>query len=764
VRLATALRTNMNGGYRRVGGGGAGGGTLGEPLLGEERLSAAEAAALDRAERRGVQGVALVLALSCAADAGLLGASAAPFGGAEGVSFTRNVGDVGYFVAVRSALVVSAAAWCAVGRGGLWTTWGLYWAVYCTVVFGVGKLIAFDYTSAHLEALPHALLFSWLAVGVAQLKLIERLDYWLTERTRWADREAEGAPDAEGGGAAARVKLAQAEDDEAKARKRQSMFWRKSFWQVLKPYFWPRGAMNKLRCLLTWAFLALSKATNLMSPIYMGYVVQALTDDAKTGHLDMASVTRNVLVYSLLSLASKVLKELQNVVYLAVKQTAYVEIASQTFTHLHSLSLEWHLKKKMGNVLRSMDRGLDAANQIVTYLFLYLVPTVIECMVVFIIFYQHFNVPAISATAFMAFVAYAVITVQITLWRKRFREETNKHDNDYHDKATDSLINYETVKYFTNEQYEIDEYTTSIHKYQKYSVNTAFSLSLLNSTQALVIQACTGVSLVLAAREVHLGHLSVGQFVAIGAYIANLFAPLSFLGSIYNAVVQSIVDMQNLSDVLQEQPDLVDAPGAKALIPAPSGAEGPTVEFRSVVFHYPTLPPDTGIKGISFRIAPGTTTAIVGTTGAGKSTLGRLLFRFYDPAAGKILISDQDIKLVTQKSLRQAIGVVAQDQLLFNNTIRHNVCYGRRDATQEEIDAACESAQILDFIRSLPEGFETQVGERGLRLSGGEKQRVCIARCLLKNPPIVRQRASEERAEERQGQGSERESGEGWRG
>jgi len=612
-----------------------------------------------------------------------------------------------------------------------WAIHVAYWIAFSASVYACGKLISFNWAT-QLSVLGYAGLFGPIALGAAELRTMSNLLHWVQERQNWAEEEVSEEGDLENavlldGGRVKRKVVKTAEIE------KKSATWGRSMFILLKPYFWPRGVLNKLRCIMTWVFLGISKAANLMSPIYIGRAVQKLSE---SGTVD-GVVFRNIVIFCVLSFAKGAFKELQNMIYLKVKQTAYVEIAENTFAHLHTLSLEWHLKKKMGNVLRSMDRGVAAANTLVTYLFLYLAPSIIECLIVFVIFYTHFRIPLVSATAFMSFVAYGVVTVQITLWRKKFRQQANKHDNDYHDKATDSLINYETVKYFTAEEFEVKRYTEAIYKYQAHTVNTAYSLSFLNSAQSFIVQLCTGASLCITAHEVINGQLEVGQFVAVLAYIGNLFAPLSFLGSVYNAVIQSLVDMANLNDLLMETPDVADAADARALIPVVNYDEGATVEFRDINFRYPTQSEEQGLHDVSFTIKAGTTTSIVGPTGAGKSSLVRLLFRFYDPNSGNILISNQDIRLVTQKSLRKAVGVVPQDCVLFNASILENLKYGKLTASQAEVEAACESAKILEFIKSLPEGFETMVGERGLKLSGGEKQRVAIARCLLKNPPIV---------------------------
>jgi len=386
--------------------------------------------------------------------------------------------------------------------------------------------------------------------------------------------------------------------------------------------------------------------------------------------------------------------------------------------------------------MRSMDRGTDAANNLVSYLFLYLVPAIGECIATVIIFYIKFDDWKLAVLAFVSLSMYGYATVKITMWRKKLRGLTNKFDNEFHDKATDSIINFETVKYFSNESYEAERFTKSVRQYQHHSTSTQASLSFLNIVQQIIMNVTLLGGLILAAKSVTAGNYSVGEFVSVNTYMVNLFIPLNFLGTVYNIIIQAFVDIRNLSELLAESPDIVDMPGAKP-IKLPPKEIGVEVEFRNVHFHYPSQAPTSGIQGISFVVPAGKTTAIVGHTGAGKTTISRLLFRFYDPIQGEVLIHGTDIKEAQQKSVRNTIGVVPQDTVMFNETILHNIRYGKLDATMEEIEAAAEAAQILPFIESLTDKWETTVGERGLKLSGGEKQRVAIARCLLKNPPIV---------------------------
>ncbi|KAM3567588.1 hypothetical protein VYU27_010270, partial [Nannochloropsis oceanica] len=382
----------------------------------------------------------------------------------------------------------------------------------------------------------------------------------------------------------------------------------------------------------------------------------------------------------------------------------------------------------------------DAAHPVVTYLFLYLLPALGECLAVCIIFLVHFRQWELSLLLFSSLLLYGVVTVKVTLWRRRFREASNKKDNEIHERATDTLVCFEMVKAFTNEAYERRRFQEAVQAYQKYSVTSSASLSLLNILQQAIVQSCCVGTLILTAHRVYLGEMDVGDFVAVNVYTTNAFQPLNFLGSVYTAVIKALVDMQNLNQLLLEAPDVVDQPNARALPPPSSvsyASQGLSLEFRDVSFHYPEQPPASGLKHVSFTVPAGTTTALVGHTGSGKTTCSRLLFRYYDTLSGDVLLNGQSVKGLTQTSVRALIGVVPQDTCLFNDTLLHNIRYGKLEATLEEVEAAAEAAQLGPFIASLPLGYDTIVGERGLKLSGGEKQRVAIARCLLKNPPLV---------------------------
>ncbi|CAE7612983.1 abcB6 [Symbiodinium natans] len=516
--------------------------------------------------------------------------------------------------------------------------------------------------------------------------------------------------------------------------------------KVLKPYFWPSTGkpqevlLNRIRASLTWFCVVLSKVFNIISPIYL-----ARATDALSAALRQTSSPQEIsqevwwplVEYAAMVFFSKALKEAQSLVYIKVQQAAYIEIADNTFAHLHGLSLDWHLRKKMGNVIRSMDRGIQAAQQTMQYVFLYLVPTLVEAFTVTLIFVFHFENAQLAVFVFMNLFMYIYATVKVTLWRKQFRTATTKHDNDLHDRLTDSLVNYETVKYFTAERYERSEYRGLVEKFQKTSMATQASLSLLNVLQQLIVNFALCGGMIIATVRVLQVHGSLGTFVAVNAYIINVFTPLNFLGTIYNMVVNAIVDMRSFGQLLAETSEVQDASNAPDLNLAVR-EDVPMVAFFQVCFHYSKQPLGRAIKDICFEIPRGSSLALVGSTGAGKTTITRLLFRFYDVVSGQVAVNGQDVRKVTQRSLRAAIGMVPQDVVLFNSTIAHNLRYGNiYEATQADIEKAAASAQLDGFIGQQAQGYDTIVGERGLKLSGGEKQRLAIARCLVKDPPIV---------------------------
>lgn len=529
---------------------------------------------------------------------------------------------------------------------------------------------------------------------------------------------------------------------------------------LLKPYFWPDATdssaiVNRVRAILTWVCVILSKVANLSSPIFLGWASTALTRQ------QYALAAKYSCAYALIGFLGSTFREGQSLIYLKVAQAAFVQLSEVAFAHLHSLSLDWHLKKKLGEVLRSMDRGIAACDTLMKYLFLWLVPALAEAAVVCIIFATYFDYWPMALAVFYFVFVYIVWTILVTLWRKKFRKAVVESDNEWHDLSTDSLINFETVKFFTAERYELKRFGDAVKTYQSGSVAVQASLSFLNISQRLLLQICLATALSMATFGVRKKWLccedngcdygnsdccsnhptctgmEVGDFVAVLTYTIQLFTPLNFLGSVYNAVVMAVIDLTNLSELLAENPDVTDAPDALTLPKVNAQDPDIAVEFDNVYFHYPTQAATKGLKGLSFKMRRGTTTAIVGPTGAGKTTVSRLLFRFYDVMGGAVKVNGVDVRSVTQTSLRGSLGVVPQNASMFNDTLRANISYGRRGATQEELDQVLEDAQLTTFVQSLELGWDTMVGDRGLKLSGGEKQRTAIARCLLKDPPFV---------------------------
>jgi ABC-type transport system involved in Fe-S cluster assembly fused permease/ATPase subunit len=531
---------------------------------------------------------------------------------------------------------------------------------------------------------------------------------------------------------------------------------------LLKPYVWPdktsdSAIMNRVRAIMTWVCVIASKACNLSSPILLGKASTALA------HQQYALCIYLSSAYAAVQFFGSLFKEGQSLVYLRVAQAAFVQLSETTFVHLHRLSLDWHLRKKLGEVMRSMDRGIAACDTLMKYLFLWLVPALAECIIVCFMFATYYSYAPLAVVVFYSVWIYIVWTIIVTLQRKKYRKAVVKSDNEWHDRATDSLVNFETVKYFTAEEYERQRFGDSIARYQAGSVSVQASLSFLNITQKLILQICLALALGLASKGIKqridccIDHgcdagvseccqaidndtcpgMEVGDFVAVLTFTLQLFQPLNYLGSVYNGIVMAMVDLTNLSQLLTQNPDIVDAPDAMIMPETNETDDDIAVEFENVYFHYPTQPETKGLKGVSFKMKRGTTTAIVGPTGAGKTTISRLFFRFYDVLGGAVKVNGRDVRTITQKSLRGSIGVVPQAASMFNDTIRENIRYGRRGATQEELDQAARDAQLLSFIESMDDGWDTVVGDRGLKLSGGEKQRAAIARCLLKDPPFV---------------------------
>ena len=499
--------------------------------------------------------------------------------------------------------------------------------------------------------------------------------------------------------------------------------------KTLAPWLWPRGEGGlRIRVVLALLFLVAAKAANVLVPIVYARAVDALTPKEGPGAV-LAIPIALVVGYGLLRVGSSLFGELRDAVFVKVQARASRRIALQVFRHLHALSLRFHLDRQTGGLSRVIERGTKGITFVLDFMLFTIIPTFIEILLVAAILWGMFDFP-IAAVTLGTIAIYIAFTLGFTDWRLRFRREMNRTDQDANTKAIDSLLNYETVKYFGNEAHEARRYDASLGRYEQAYIRSEVTLNLLNAGQATVIAIGLTIVMLMAAGGVVRGEMTVGDFVLVNTYLIQLYLPLNFLGFVYREMKQSLTDMEAMFRLMREEREVADSPGAQPLAAGPG-----EVAFEDVRFGYR---PDRAIlKGVSFHVPPGRTLAIVGPTGAGKSTISRLLFRFYDATGGRILIDGQEIRAVTQDSLRAAIGVVPQDTVLFNDTIRYNIAYGRPGATEEEIVEAAKLAQVHDFVMRLPDGYNTMVGERGLKLSGGEKQRVAIARTILKNPRIL---------------------------
>jgi ATP-binding cassette subfamily B protein len=494
------------------------------------------------------------------------------------------------------------------------------------------------------------------------------------------------------------------------------------------PDLWPQGRTDlRLRVAVSLVLLVLAKLATIVTPFFY----RAAVDGLSPGAVNAVVATPVLLVaaYGIARLMGTVLQQLRDVIFARVGQHALRQLASRTFTHIHRLSLSYHLSRRTGALSRIVDRGIKAIDFLLRFLVFSIVPLFLELIIVAVIFWVEFGF-WYFIVLLITIAAYVAFTFSITEWRVKIRVLMNSQDQDAHQKAVDSLLNYETVKYFGAEGREAARYDGAMRGYQDAAVKTAVSLGVLNAGQALIIVSGLVAVMAMTVLEVQAGAMTLGSFVMVNAFVVQITVPLNFLGSAYREIRQALIDMREMYDLIDEAPEIVDAPDAVAL----AVGEG-QVTFRDVDFDYG---PDRPIlRGVSFTVPGGRSLAVVGPSGAGKSTVFRLLFRLYDVTGGAVEIDGQDLRGVTQASLRAAIGVVPQDTVLFNDTIGYNIAYGRDGASQDEVVAAARAARIHDFIESLPEGYNTMVGERGLKLSGGEKQRVAIARTILKDPPIL---------------------------
>ena len=524
--------------------------------------------------------------------------------------------------------------------------------------------------------------------------------------------------------------------------------------RMLLPYLWEfRG-----RVLLALAFLICAKAANVGVPVLLKGIVDALSPSQAV----LAVPVALVLAYGALRLSTTLFTELRELVFAKVTENAVRTAALQVFRHLHAMSLRFHLDRQTGGLTRDIERGTRGISSLVSYTLYSIVPTLVEISLVLGYLMIHYD-PWFAGITVCALVVYVTFTVRMTEWRTRFRRSMNELDSRANTRAIDSLLNYETVKYFGNEEFEARRYDETLRGYERARLKSQTSLTALNAGQSFIVACAVTLMVWRATLGVAEGRMSLGDLVLVNGFMIQLYIPLNFLGTLYREIKQNVTDLEKMFSLLDVNREVADAPGAVPLrlFERPplagagtpedagdggngathehgrrgAGTAGPQVRFENVSFSYE--PARAILHGVDFTMAPGTTTAVVGASGAGKSTLSRLMFRFYDAGSGRISVDGQDIRTVTQASLRAAVGIVPQDTVLFNDTLHYNIAYGRPDATPEEVQTACRAAQLHEFIAALPAGYDTPVGERGLKLSGGEKQRVAIARMLLKDPPIL---------------------------
>ncbi|WP_417600002.1 ABCB family ABC transporter ATP-binding protein/permease [Pararhodobacter oceanensis] len=507
-----------------------------------------------------------------------------------------------------------------------------------------------------------------------------------------------------------------------------------SGWATLRrvaPYLWPEGESGvKIRVVVSMLFLLMSKMVAVGTPLLYKGAVDALTpSDPGAGWLIGVGAVGLTVAYGMARLMTNGFQQLRDAVFAVVGQRALRKLALETFVHMHRLSLSYHLTRKTGGLSRIIERGIKGVDFLLRFMLFSIGPLILELVLiagVILVMFDVWYVAVIAGTIAL----YVWFTFTVTEWRVKIRREMNEQDNDANQKAIDSLLNFETVKYFSADDREAMRYDRAMEGYESAALKTAYSLAALNFGQSALITSGLVIVMALAAVGVQNGDLTVGDFVLVNAYMVQITMPLNFLGTVYREIRQALVDMGQMFGLLGQVPDVVERAGAQ-----PLQLTGGTVRLEDVTFSYNVARPI--LKNVSLEVRAGQKVALVGPSGSGKSTIGRLLFRFYDVDSGALTIDGQDVRDLTLKSLQSAIGVVPQDTVLFNDTVYYNIAYGKDNATREEVEAAARAARIHEFIVGLPEGYETQVGERGLKLSGGEKQRVGIARTLLKNPAIL---------------------------
>ena len=513
-----------------------------------------------------------------------------------------------------------------------------------------------------------------------------------------------------------------------------------TLWSTIRglwPHMWPAARPDlKFRVVLAFVLLVGAKLATIAMPFAFKYATDALVAVSEGKPLPneaiyalVAAPVALVIIYGLLRVSTALLTQLRDGLFAKVALHAVRRLAQTTFQHMHALSLRFHLERKTGGLTRVLERGRNGIEELVRLIILQMAPTFVElglvfCVLLFVFDWRYAAVVAVTVVIYMSW------TYRATEWRIGIRRKMNESDTDANAKAVDSLLNFETVKYFGAEGWEAARYDRSMARYEKSAVSTYTSLAVLNAGQAVVFTIGLTAIMILAVTDVRAGTRTVGDFVMVNVMLIQLYIPLNFMGMLYREIKQAITDIEIMFGILSRDPEIEESPDAKPLA-VPHG----TIRFEDVRFAYD--PQREILKGVSFEVPAGKTVAVVGPSGAGKSTISRLIFRFYDVSSGRITIDGQDIRDVTQQSLRAAIGMVPQDTVLFNDTIRYNIQYGRPEATDAEVEDAARQAQIDDFIRASPQGYDTEVGERGLKLSGGEKQRVAIARTILKGPPIL---------------------------